>query len=47
MCQHCALTMEKALLSIDLKRINDRTTCPLWFSCCSELTEMTANEEVT
>lgn len=47
MCQHYALTMEKALLSADLKRINDRATCPLWFNYCSELTEMTATEKVT
>lgn len=47
MHQHFVEAMEKALLSVHLKRVTDRATCPPCFHCCSELTEMTANEEVT
>lgn len=47
MCQHCALTMEKAVLSADLERIHDGASCPLWFNYCSELPEMTAPEVFT
>lgn len=46
-CQHSVQAVEKALLSVHLKRVADRATCPPWFPCCSELTKMTANEEVT
>jgi len=47
MCQHYALTMEKAMLSAALERIKESATCSLWFNYCSELIEMTANAQVT